>query len=41
MTAVAAALRDEQYEAVAGTHCSLCAMHSVCPLQAEGRLEPW
>lgn len=32
-------VRTEAFEAVAGKHCSLCAMHLVCPLQPEGRVE--
>jgi len=32
-------VRSEAYEAVKGKHCSFCAMHLVCPLQPEGRVE--
>jgi ATP-dependent exoDNAse (exonuclease V) beta subunit len=32
-------VRSEGFEAVAGKHCSHCAMHQVCPLQPEGRVE--
>jgi len=32
-------VRGESFEAVTGKHCSLCAMHLVCPLQPEGKVE--
>jgi RecB family exonuclease len=32
-------VRTEQFEAVKGQHCSLCAMQLVCPVQPGGRVE--
>ncbi len=33
-------VREEQFQATSGRHCSYCQMKGVCPVQPEGRVEP-